>query len=339
MSRRRRAAPSIGWCRSLNEASVLERPRRRGRWPIAAAILAVFALVVAALLLRPSGEPTGAAAAFRYIFASGERRSYDLDMQITFTPRDDATTQGFEGRVSATLDIAAVERRPDGSTVLDLSVREVSTSPGRTNLPTEGGRLRLTIAEDGRVLDAEGTGGLFSIAGVDPGALLGGSGSGDSAGSQLLFPQLPSEAIEPGDEWSRTSSIPIPFGDERLDVRLKGLFEGYEDTEHGRAARIRLDVDTPIDYRVTIAELTKAAREAVPSSPQPTPPEGQIELDGNTKTESRALLLPSTNELIRLEGTTKMSVEMNVSGAQVRGIARAYAFDAIIEMDIVRRED
>lgn len=265
-----------------------------------------------------------------------------MDMGIKLTPRGGPGTQPFKGRVRASMDIAAIERRSDGTTILDLTLSDVRTEPQRTVVPLEGGRLRLAIAPDGRVTDVKGSGGVFSIAGVDPGSLLGGAGSSaaDTTSSQVLFPQYPTHAIEPGDTWSRTTTAPLPFGDGNVEVRTEGRFDGYTDSPLGRAAKIRLTITTPIDYTVTVAEITKAAERSGAAAPTPAAPQdARIVLDGRTVTASTAQVLPGTSDLVRLDGKTTMTVQMAVEGVpaeQLEGAPADYAFDATITMSIVR---
>lgn len=264
-----------------------------------------------------------------------------MDMGIKLTPRGEQSTQPFRGRVRASMNVAAVDRRPDGTTLLELTLTDVRTDPERAGAPLQGGKLRLAIAPDGRVTDVEGTGGVFSIAGVDPGSLLGGGAGApaDTTSSQVLFPQFPTNAIEPGDTWSRTSTAPLPFGEGSVEVQTDGRFEGYTNSPLGRAAKIGLTITTPIDYTVSLAELTKATAESGAPVPTPAPPDGRIVLDGRTVTASTAVVLPGTSDLVRLDGKTTMTVQMAVEGVpadQLRGAPANYAFDATITMSIVR---
>lgn len=261
-----------------------------------------------------------------------------MDMGIKLTPRGGPSAQPFKGRVRASMNITAFDKRSDGTTIVDLSLTDVRTAPQR-GAPSKGGRLRLAIAPDGRVTNVEGTGGVFSIAGVDPGSLLGGSGSNpaDTTSSQVLFPQYPANAIEPGDTWSHTTTAPLPFGDGKVEVRTDGRFEGYTDSPLGRAAKIGLRITTPIDYTVTVADLAKANTGAVPTPAAPS--DARIVLDGETVTASTALVLPGTSDLVRLDGKTTMTVQMKVEGVpaeQLEGAPSDYVFDATITMSIVR---
>lgn len=265
-----------------------------------------------------------------------------MDMGIKLTPRGGPETEPFKGRVRASMNIAAIDKRSDGTTIVDLTLTNVRTEPQRSATPLESGRLRLAIASDGRVTDVEGTGGVFSIAGVDPGSLLGASGSNpaDTTSSQVLFPQYPTNAIEPGDTWSRTATAPLPFGNGKVDVRTDGRFEGYTDSDLGRAAKIGLTITTPIDYAVTVAELTKATTSSGTAAPTPAATkDARIVLDGKTVTSSTAVVLPGTSDLVRLDGKTRMTVRMVVEGVpaeQLQGAPSNYAFDATITMSIVR---
>jgi hypothetical protein len=218
-----------------------------------------------------------------------------------------------------------------------MTLDKVRTVPSGSN-PLKGGKLRLTIQPDGRVVDVSGTGGLFSLAGVDPRGLFGRPGAGaESAGSQVLFPWFPDHKISPGDRWSRSTSIPLPFGHQKVTVGTDGRFSGYDTTDR-RAANLFITITTPLDYKVPIAELTKAAS-AGRTLPSPSPVPGNVVLSGRSVTSSRVTVVPSTGELLRMSGRTTISVRMNVEGvpgAAAGGSVPAYAFDSTITMSIAR---
>lgn len=299
--------------------------RRGGRGIIAAGVALV--LVALAIFVLRADEP---AAAFTYRFQDGERRSYTLDMRVRIAPRTDSAAEAFTGRVRASMDVIAVERS-GRSTVVDVVLDDVVTEPVRPGARVEPGTIRLTLAPDGRVTGVEGTGGLLSLAGVDPGALVGAAGgAAGGAGSQVLFPQFPTEQLEPGARWSRTTRVPVPFAGTSATVRFDGRFEGYADSPRGRAAWISTTMTTPIDVAATLADLARAAG----ATPGPDAA-GSVAIDGRTVTQSRALVIPSTGELLELDGTTTLGADLHLDGVPGAD-ARGYGFDATITMAIER---
>jgi hypothetical protein len=132
----------------------------------------------------------------------------------------------------------------------------------------------------------------------------------------------------------------LPFGNGNVEVRTDGRFEGDTDSPLGRAARIGLTITTPIDYTVTVAELTKAAATSGAAAPTPAAPQdARIVLDGKTVTASTAVVLPGTSDLVRLDGKTTMTVQMvveDVPAEQLECAPSNYAFDATITMSIAR---
>lgn len=313
--------------RSDNETG--RTPRSRVQLGLAIVIVLALAGVGAAFVLRRS--PSGEARVFRYAFAAGEERLYEMDMKVRITP-DEGQGAPFEASVRGMMTLSVVDRRSDGATVLDLSLDELETAAGEAPaVPAEGGDMRLTVARDGRIVDAAGRGGLFSAAGL---GAAGTGGAVEGMGAQLLFPHYPDDPLAPGDGWSRTSTIPLPFGSQQARVASEGRLEGYEQSPSGHAARFDLTVTSPIDYTVTAAELARAS-----GATGYEPPEGaELTVDGRTVTEADALVVPSTGELLELEGTTTMSARMTAgdSAAEAQGSQNGYAFETTITMSLVR---
>jgi hypothetical protein len=306
--------------------------------------LVLLLIAIAAIVFAWRSGPGGIV--FRYAFDREEVRNYALSMSIKVVPQGTPDAQPFEGKVRASMTMQVIEKLPDGSVVLDLAVDDVETEP-TSSQSVQGGRLQISLAPDGRVIDVEGTGGVFAAAGVDPGAFIAGSGGGaaQNAGSQLLFPRYPGGAVKPGDTWSSTSSVPLPYGDKKVEVRSDSRLDGYEDSPYGRAAKIHLSVRTPLDLDVTVDELAEAyaTQAGEPAAPIPdAPPGARLGLSGRTLMEGDTLVRPETSELIQLRGTTTMSMRMEVKGVpteQLEGGSTAYVFDATTTMSIVRADD
>jgi hypothetical protein len=275
---------------------------------------------------------------FRYAFESGQTRRYTLSMNIKLGPHDADGVRPVERNIHAELRTTVAERRADGSTVMDLVVDHVITEPA-SHAPVESGRLRVVLAGDGRLLDVRGTGGVFTAAGVDPTAF--GKGPRTGLDSQLLFPRFPARAVAPGDTWSSTATVPLPYGNAKTTVRADGRLVGYETSSFGPAARIAYIVRTPLDVELTVADLVRAAVRNGADPPQPVAPaQARIALAGQTVTNAQALVLTGTSELVRLVGTTTMSVRMGINGVPPELFEGAtpdeYSLEAAITTTIVR---
>lgn len=287
---------------------------------------------------------------FRYVFTEGETATYELSMDMSATPKGiPEAPQSLDVGVKATMDLEVVDVANDGTTVLDIRMRNLQVTPAEGPLPADLGTVRVTMAPDGRISKVEGVGGLFSLTGADPSAFFGLPGGGtDAAGSQLFFPQYPTDAIAPGDDWSESSTFPFPFGDEKITLTVDGRHDGFEDTPFGRAARIHHRINFPMDIEFTFTELFEAMLKFAeafgdgsrPTEPLPAPLQNaKMIFGGNMTMDSDTLVLPDTGDFVQLDGTGVMSLTMKLEGVpqdQLQGQPAEISMDAKFDLSVVR---
>lgn len=314
----------------------------------------LISIVLATLLALGAGgylffRFTGKAEAqvFQYSFTKGEKTSYELSMNMTVTPKGEGVPAPVSMKMSATMDFEVVDKLSDASSVVDVRLRNVFVEPQGAALPEDLGALRLTISPSGQVTKTEGTG-VMSILGVDPAAsFTPGAGASDSASSQWWFPAYPSEAIGPGDSWSETSTYPMPFGDDKLTITVKGSHEGFEELSFGRMARIHQRMDLPMDVEFSFADLFNAisrmaqefgSAETPPSLP-PAMVDAKMVMTGAMTMEADSYVDPETAEFVQMDGSGTMNMRVEVQGLPQEALAgkpSAMDMEAKFDMSVVR---
>ena len=137
----------------------------------------------------------------------------------------------------------------------------------------------------------------------------------DTAGSQFVFPQYPSNAVKPGDSWSEDSAFPLPFGDNKVTVHMSGKHNGFEESQYGRVAKFHHTITSPLDISFTFADLFASMGEMAGGSAPPNGAENAaMRITGDLSMEADSLVLPGTSDLVRLDGVGKMKMHMQVQG-------------------------
>lgn len=328
-----------------------EEPRRE---PVSRRLVSIVVAVVLVagvggfLVLRLVGRAE--AEVYRYSFTRGQTTSYEIQMDMTATPRGiPEAPASLQVRMTASMDMTVVEQRPDGTAVVEIKMRNLQVTPSQGAVPQDVGTVRVTVSPDGRITDVEGLAGLFSITGADPSSFFGLPGGGtDGASSQMFFPTYPSEGIAPGSTWSESTTFPFPFGDDEITMKVDGTHEGFEETPFGRAARIHHHIDFPMDVDFTITELFDAmirfaqefGEQTAPTEPPPAAfRNARIVFDGGMVMDTDSLVLPDTGEFVQMDGTGEMSFTMRFEGvpaSELGGMPTDFAMDATYDLSIVR---
>jgi hypothetical protein len=323
-----------------------------------ALVLLVLVIAAAVVLLRSGGSGDGSSGdtaapltdttpvVFKYALAAGQTRTYDMTIDMNFVPRAEGAAQPFSGKVAATMSFNVVKQLPNGAIVLDVAITNVKIDPAPQGTPpTDGSRMRVTLAPDGRVLYFEGDGNLFGASGGGTGSLFAGSSQATGkAESQFLFPQFPTEAVKQGDEWTESSSFPLPFGGDEITINTKGVHRGFEDSSYGRAAKIQYTIQSPFDIAMRLADLAKVAAEQTGGEQIAVPPEvanAVFKLTGNMTMDAENLVLPETGDLVKLVGTMKASMALAIEGlpsSQAGGAPSSMEFDTTMTMSITRTD-
>jgi hypothetical protein len=302
----------------------------------------VVVLVAAFFVVRMSGGAEGQV--FAYALAQGEKRTYDLSITINGVAAGVPDAPPIQGTVSATMGYEVVSKEADGSSVVEFTLQNLRSEPAAAFGPgAAGGSLRVTIAPDGSVTDVEGVGGVFGAAGSSLNSFseLPGSPS-DTAGSQFMFPQYPGEKIAAGDSWDEESSFPLPFGDNTITVKSTGKHNGFEDDpKFGRVGKFHHSISAPMDMEFTMADLFSAMSEALEGQAGQVPPEASnavMKITGDMSMDADSLVIPDTSELVRLDGTAKMSMRMVLEGLPqgAGGPPGDLAFDMTMKITMLR---
>lgn len=307
--------------------------------------LALIAGAAGVLVLRSS--PSAEAQVFRHAFQAGETRTYQMTMDLTATPEGIPDTETIEGSVQATMRMTVVSSYEDGSGVVEIDISDVRMEPAQPGVPTELGTLRVTVDPDGSISDVEGAGGLLSMTGVDPMSGFTSGGGSDASSSQFFFPQYPADAIAPGDTWSESTTVPLPFGDDQLTIDVGGELLGYEGTRYGRAARLGYDIDMPMDMSFSMQELFDAmlafTREFGPPGEAVSPPPAEFRdarfvFSGGMQMNAESLVIPDTSDLVQLDGTADMRFTVKLEGVPdgLLGDSNEMTIDAELKMSMVR---
>jgi hypothetical protein len=311
--------------------------KRSSRSRLLAAMLAAVVVVGAAgfFVMRSGGSAE--AMVFKYAFNKGNKQTYALSITLNAVPAGVPDAQSFEGKIDATLGYEVVNTLEDGSSVVDVTLEGVSISPNPSGapVPTEFGKLTVTVGPDGTVKKVEGSGGVFGAAGavMGPSSSPMGADPSDSTGSQFLFPQFPTNAIAPGDTWDEDATFPLPFGNQSVTVHTKGKHNGFEDGEHGRVAKFHQSMTSPFDFSFSLAEIAGTQGGAVPPEAQ----NAVFKITGDMSMDADSLVVPETGDLVRMDGTGKMGMRMQMEGLPSRpGMPTDFAMDVTMKISMIR---
>jgi hypothetical protein len=319
--------------------------QRRGR--LLAALIAGLLIAGAAGYFAYTRSSTDAElVSFRYAYEAGDKRTYDITMQMDMEPKGLPDSAPFQGTMNATMGLDAVSKAEDGSMVIEIEMSNISVQPNLGTLPGDVGKMRVSIAPDGRVTKVEGVGGPFGAAGIDVGSFLNipGGGATDGASSQFLFPQFPNEGVRPGDSWTEETVLPLPFSDDPIKVTSVGTFEGYEQTTYGRAAQLHHVTSMPMNFDFTLAELFQSMAAITEGGAPPVPLEAQgarFVISGSMKMITDSLVLPGGGDITKMVGTSEMDLDMRIEGvpaSALEGSPGEFSMAGTMGMTILRTD-
>lgn len=283
---------------------------RRARWLVAGLGLA--------LLAAACGSGAAEATVIRYRFEPGETRTYDLAMQMDLqTTGTDEEAPAVEGTMTATMTMTVEEIQDDGTTVLEVEMTEIEFEVEGEDVQAppipESSTMTITIGPDGEVRSVEGSLGAFGIPGAAS-PFFSQTNPTDQSMPQFFFPRFPDDEIGPGDTWSETTETPLGVGDATIEVTVEGSHEGFEDTEFGRAAKIRESVEVPMEFEFAFGELLAGLAESFGQAPQATLPPGfdeaKMVMSGTTSGESTSLVIPENADAVSVAGT--MTIDQQI---------------------------
>lgn len=299
-----------------------EAPKSKG--PLVALILAIVVILIAVgggagyYLTRdanttqsvsnggPGAGPAAQGQLFRVSFKSGETRNYTMDVKTTGSMTDPSGKSGtapFNMKMTGGMTISVVEKVPDGSTKIQLTFTNIKMSGevDGTSMPDMTIPLpaqKFTIRPDGSVETSEGV----TISGPASGS----GTTGSPFGFASPVPIFPDRPVTVGDNWSDESEITVP-GSQPIVVKTDNVFEGYEQTQWGNAAKIRSLVKSDFSF-----DLSKIAGTSGSGKGLSMPATGTIDYS------LRYLFIPESGEVVKTtidSGRMNLHMEMPVPGS------------------------
>ena len=293
-------------------SSVARRPSSSSFHPSGWAALGVsLAVLVAAVVGLFTAPETASALVYSYSPRAGDTRVYAMSMGVTLTPQNmpDAP-QSITETMKARMTMKVVKVRPDESFDLEMRISDlrISGDAGAASMDDVLNQpVKMHVSKSGEVLSVDGP----SFAGFDPTKVFGATGSQGSTMGTNLFPVFPSDEIGPGDTWAEEHDYPMPFGDDKVHMTIKGKHLGFVESSYGRAARMNVKMNSLLDFAFSFADIIGAIGEAVPSEEIPAEvKQVRMVMDGSMRADMTAQVVPSTGDLVKMVTLMKMNVAM-----------------------------
>lgn len=285
---------------------------RRGVRQGLPALLLSFGVLVAAVVGLAVRPATAESLVYTYALEPGQTRTYAMSTRMLFTPQDIPDfTETLDETVTGKLTMKVLEVRSDGSTLIDFSMSEVSTTGTDTSDgDVDAGSMRMLVSKSGELLDIEGSGDLFG--GFDLGEFMGVSDDGSSVGATNVLPTYPSKPIGPGDTWTESADVPLPFGNESMHMTATGEHQGFQETNYGRAARMHMKMSTPLNLGFSFADLLSGTGEQLPDLAGSGFEAARMVMNGSLRGDATSLVTPGTGDLVKMQMDMKMNFSMRM---------------------------
>lgn len=299
-------------------------PRKRVS-PRITALGAVVIVVVGALgyVGFAPGAPSADAAVYARTFTEGQKTSYRFVLGMKGTmAMSDLGSQPVNMDMSMRLTERVLAVAPDGVATVRQRVKDMTATMDGQRIEVPGGDLVMTlrIAPDGKILSAEGAGGLgFSQAGP----------ATEMLGPDSMGPLLPPSAIAPGDTWRVSHSEPLPFGDGSVTMTADNTLVALRQVDGRDAAVIRSVMRMPMDFRVSAAEMLAAAGDVMPEGFPGMPKQLEFIYDGAMVLNLTQTVDRVTSAPISVLGDGTMDLKMTM-----RGIPGVGAQTATMDVDL-----
>ncbi|MBI4729830.1 MAG: hypothetical protein HY775_10080 [Acidobacteria bacterium] len=305
-------------------------PKHRGR--------RALALVLALLLIGGGagwwflfGPARGTAegAAYRRLFVANEAHRYSLAMTMKGTVDAGGAVQPFD----VSMDMRFAERTlkvdPAGTATVRYEVQGASMSANGTTVPLPFERnlsITATVAPDGKVLSAAGSAG-FGFSDLGPVT--------DLFGPESFGPLLPSDRVRPGDTWTVTETQRIPFLESPLRTVTRNKLLRIRTEGGERLAVIRSRQSMPLNLRMKIADVMKAAAtmsgQAAPDLQ--VPPDAVFEYSGSSSMDLIQTIVAATGRPTAVTGSGVMDMTLKMKGIPgVGASALRMHFDITVDL-------
>ena len=295
-------------------------PRPRRGLVLGAAVAAMLVLVGAVAFVATQGDEAEAGP-LTLSFTAGETHRYRIDQTMDLTVGGDAL--GAEER-SLLLELEQVvawsvtDVDDEGVATIRVDVEDVNGSVNGMPAPPSGPLppIELRIAPDGRVLSIGGP----ALGGTPIDLTRGGLGQlFDVPGSNQVTPLLPPDGdARPGDTWETSISQDVPFGDGTVELEATSRYDRDEEVDGATAAVIETGSNVTADIAFAVADLAElfGGAGALPTGATglAAVADAAMTYGGTVATTQTSWLDLEARELVRMESSGEMDLEMEISG-------------------------
>ncbi len=281
-------------------------PKRRGRLSAALGLVAV--LVAGLLAFQFTRSNTEARASLALAFKTGDSTTYTFHMTMNGNVTSDTLgSQPFAMDLSETISWKVTSVDSDGIATIDMTVTDASGTMNGIPVPSavSGTTMTTRIAPDGRILTADGV----QLSGA---ASTGGVGF---PGMGQMTPILPDHPVAPGDSWSKSFSVPFPFGKGSIDYATKSTFDRYENVNGTNAAVVTTNLQVPLDFTLDFGKLSAAFGGTSTSTGGQDLSDAKIAYGGNGAFTITSWLDAADHQLLRSSSTGTFDMTMDFTGA------------------------
>ena len=280
-------------------------PKRRGR--LFAAIGLVAALVGGLLAFQFTRSNTEARASLAFAFRPGDSTTYKFHMTM-----NGELTAGTLGSQPFAMDLAetiswnVTSVDPDEIATIDMTLTDASGTVNGIPVPSAASGTTMTtrIAPDGRILTADGV----QLSGA------GSTGGIGFPGMGQMTPILPEHPVAPGDSWSKTFSVPFPFGKGSIDYVTHSTFDRYEDLNGTSAAVVTTNLEMPLDFTLDFGKLSEAFGGTSTSTGTQDLSNAQITYGGKGAFAITSWLDAADHRLLRSSSTGTFDMTLDFTG-------------------------
>ncbi len=264
--------------------------KRKGKtaFGVIAALLAV-ALFGVFFIGRTAG-----AANLKYVFTAGATHRYQMSMTIDVSGGNLLGGGRFNGTVEMVMRQRVTRVNKSGVATIEFAIEKLRMSEGGRNrtVPLPSDVIVIEMTRDGRVLS---TSGAEFLGDINPAAGV--------FGPESFSPILPRRKVDPGDKWPIGGDVPNPYG---KPFHVDGTATLLERTGTGdqEAAVIKSVIASPLNFRIELAKIAKAAGERVPAR---FPSNGVMTFDGNLSMNLTQAMATKSGFLKSAIGDMKMT--------------------------------
>ncbi len=264
-------------------------------------------LLAGLLAFQFTRSNTEARASLALAFKTGDSTIYTFHMTMNGNLTSDTLgSQPFAMDLSETISWKVTSVDADGIATIDMTVTDASGTVNGIPVPSavSGTTMTTRIAPDGRFLTADGV----QLSGAGSTGRVGFPGMGQ------MTPILPDHPVAPGDSWSKTFSVPFPFGKGSIDYASESTFDRYEDVNGKNAAVVTTNLEVPLDFTLDFGKLSAAFGGKSTSTGVQDLSNAKIAYGGNGAFTITSWLDAADHRLLRSSSTGTFDMTMDFTG-------------------------